>query len=303
MSFVPVLNSVSYLPGPANVGLVRGDGDRVLLIDSGPGKRAGRQILELLEQQHLSLYAIFNTHGHGDHVGGNAYLVEHTRARVFAPLHDSIVMQYPIWGTMCTFSGAEPIRELATPRFDPEPCTIDEVVTNVKIEVAGVNVQPVPLPGHTATHTGYLIDEVLFTGDILAGEEELNHAPISYAYSITQRLDSLNQLRDIRCSRYVLGHGHVEEDIVSLVDRNLAHIERVLDLIATLLARSPLETNALLDAVIEYLGIQIRNVRDYYTISPALHAYITHLNNRGVITPLIQKNRLFWCASGGSNPC
>lgn len=300
MSFVPVLNSVSYLPGPANVGFVRADGDGVLLIDSGPGKRSGKQILQLLEQQQLHLLVILNTHGHGDHVGGNAYLVEHTRARVLAPLHDGIVMRYPIWGTMCTFCGAEPIRELATPRFAPEPCTVDEVVSNARIQVGGVSVQPVPLPGHTASHTGYLVDDVLFTGDILAGEEELSNAPISYAYSITQRLASLASLRDIRCGRYVLGHGHVEDDIAALIDRNLAHIERVLDLITALVAESPRETSALFDAVVERLGIQVRNVRDYYTLFPALHAYIAHLNNLGAITPLIQNNRLFWRASGGS---
>ena len=300
MSFVPVWNSVFYLPGPANVGLARGDDNGVLLIDSGPGRRAGRHILELLQQQQLCLLAILNTHGHGDHVGGNAYLVERTQAKVLAPVHDGIVMQYPIWGTMCTFSGAEPLRELATPRFDPDPCSIDQVVSDAEIEVGGVSVQPVPLPGHTASHTGYLIDDVLFTGDILAGDEELSNAPISYAYSITQRLASLAKLRHIHCSRYVLGHGHPEESITSLIDRNVAHINRVLELISTLVARSSLETSTLFDTVVEQLGIHIRNVRDYYTILPALHAYIAHLSNLGRITAVIHQNRLLWCAPGGS---
>lgn len=300
MSFVPVLNSVSYLPGASNIGLVRGDDNHAVLIDSGPGKRSGRQVLELLEQQHLRLLAIFSTHGHGDHVGGNAYLVERTHARVLAPAHDAIVMQYPIWGTLFTFSGAEPIREMATPRFDPEPCAVDELVTDAKIQVGGMTVQPVPLPGHTVSHTGYLVDGVLFTGDILAGEDELNHVPISYAYSITQRLASLSKLRDFPCSRYVLGHGRVEEDITSLIDRNLVHIERVLDVITTLLARSPLDTGTLLDAVVDRLGIQVRNVREYYTVYPALHAYISHLSNLGRIAPAIHANRLLWCTSGGS---
>jgi glyoxylase-like metal-dependent hydrolase (beta-lactamase superfamily II) len=145
-----------------------------------------------------------------------------------------------------------------------------------------------------------LVDDVLFTGDILAGDEELNNAPISYAYSITQRLASLARLRDIRCSRYVLGHGHVEEEIASLIDRNLAHIERVLDLITALVTGSPLDTTTLLDSVVDRLRIQIRNVRDYYTIYPALHAYISHLSNQGRIAPAIQSNRLLWCKPGGS---
>src|SRR5512136_1351604 len=124
-----IVDNVYVVPGPSNVGLVIGAGQQALLIDTGVGERSGRQLLQLLEERGLHLAAILNTHGHGDHVGGNAYLVEHTGAKVYAPLHDGIVLRYPIWGTLCTFGGAEPITELSVPRFAPHACAVDVIVT------------------------------------------------------------------------------------------------------------------------------------------------------------------------------
>jgi glyoxylase-like metal-dependent hydrolase (beta-lactamase superfamily II) len=288
------LNSVSYLPGASNIGLAVGNHGEAILIDSGVGQRSGRQLLQLLEGQNLRLVAIFNTHGHGDHVGGNAYLVQHTGAKVYAPLHDGIVLKHPIWGTMCTFAGAEPIQELSSPRFAPEPCDTDVTVTQGEIQVAGLAVQVVPLPGHTGSHTGYIVDDVFFTGDILAGEAELAHAPISYAYSITQRLASLQKLRQFPCARYVLGHGPVEKDISSLIDHNIASITEVLNFVRGRLAGDAVEANELLRAVCDHLDIHIRNVREYYLLYPTLHAFLSHLDNTGEVAPAIQDNRLVW---------
>jgi glyoxylase-like metal-dependent hydrolase (beta-lactamase superfamily II) len=289
-----VLNNVYYVPGPSNIGLVIGERQQALLIDTGVGQRSGRQLLQLLEERGLHLAAILNTHGHGDHVGGNAYLVEHTGAKVYAPLHDGIVLRYPIWGTLCTFGGAEPIAELSVPRFSPPPCEVDVTVTEGELQIAGLTVQAVPLPGHTGTHTGYIVGNVFFTGDILAGDAELANAPISYAYSITKRLASLEKLRHYSCACYVLGHGPMEGDITQLIERNLAQLNDILAFIKAYLARGGVEANELLRAVCAHYGITIRNLREYYMLYPTLHSFLSHLNNCGEITHSVENNRLLW---------
>lgn len=291
-----ILNNVYYLPGASNVGLIVGEGKQALLVDTGVGQRSGRQLLQILEERGLKLVAIFNTHVHGDHVGGNAYLVEHTDAKIYAPLYDSIVLQHPVWGAMCVFGGAEPIVELGTPRFAPQPCIADEVVTEGEIQVAGVTVQAVSLPGHTVSHTGYIVNDVFFTGDILAGEAELANTAISYAYSITKRLESLERLRHYSCAYYVLGHGLPEHDITDLIERNTAQVMDVLNFIKNYLMQAPAEINEILEAVCQRYGIEIRNIREYYLVYPTLHAYLSHLHNSGQITYQITDHRLLWCA-------
>jgi len=289
-----IVDNVYYLPGPSNVGLVIGAEQQALLIDTGVGERSGRQLLQLLQERGLRLAAILNTHGHGDHVGGNAYLVEHTGCKVLAPLHDGIVMRYPIWGTLSTFGGAEPITELSVARFAPQPCPVDVTVSEGEVEVAGVKVQVVPLPGHTGTHTGYIVDDVFFTGDILAGDAELANAPISYAYSITQRLHSLEKLRHSTCAYHMLGHGPLERAIGGLVERNIARVNDILAFIKGYLAGGGAEASALLLAVCAHYGLTLRNVREYYMVYPTLHSFLSHLNNGGEIAHRIENNRLLW---------
>ena len=294
MSLQHVLGNVYCLPGASNVGLVIGEGHQAFLVDSGVGQRSGRQLLQVLEQQGLGLVAILNTHGHGDHVGGNAYLVEHTGARIYAPVYDSIVLQHPLWGTLCMFSGADPLNELRAPRFAAQPCKADVLVTEGELELAGVKVQVVPLPGHTMSHSGYIVQDVFFTGDILAGDAEVANAAISYAYSITKRIESLEKLRGYSCARYVLGHGEVQQDVQSLIDRNIAQINGVLDLIKALLAQEPAEASRLFEAVCAHYRIDLRTIKEYYLLFPTLHSFLSHLSNSGQITHTVRNNRLLW---------
>ncbi|MBM4431548.1 MAG: MBL fold metallo-hydrolase, partial [Chloroflexi bacterium] len=256
-----ICGNVYYLPGPSNVGLIVGNNQQALLIDTGVGRRSGCQLLQILRERDLDLVAVINTHCHGDHVGGNAYLVQQTGARVYAPVHDAVALQEPLWGAICSFVGADPVAEMRAPRFDPQPCAVDVLVTEGELEIAGVTVQAVALPGHTASHTGYMVNDVFFTGDILAGEEELANTAISYAYSITHRLQSLEKLRDYSSRYYVLGHGPARRDVSTLIDRNVAQINEVLEFVKAYLTQGCVGANELLQAVCARYAIYIRNLR------------------------------------------
>ncbi len=293
-----IRDNVYYLPGASNIGLVVGEDKKAFLIDTGIGQRSGRQLLQILNEQRLKLAAILNTHGHGDHTGGNAYLVERTGTKIYAPLYDAIVLQHPTWGSMCVFGGAEPITELSTPRFAPQPCTTDVIVVEGELQIAGVTIQVVPLPGHTGSHTGYIVNDVFFTGDILAGEAELANTTISYAYSITKRLDSLERLRHFSCSYYVQGHGPLKSDIADLIERNIAQVMDVLHFIQSYLAQAPAEASEILKAVCEHYKIEMRNIREYYLFYSTLHAYLSHLHNQGQIAYQVKDNHLLWYAIG-----
>jgi glyoxylase-like metal-dependent hydrolase (beta-lactamase superfamily II) len=298
-----LVNNVYFLPGASNIGLVVCPGERALLIDTGVGQRSGRQLLRLLQTRGLHLTAILNTHCHGDHVGGNAYLVEHTGARVYAPMHDAVVMEQPIWGTMCMFGGAEPIAEMAEPRFHPQPCAVDVRVSEGEITLAGVTVQVVSLPGHTGSHTGYVVGDVFFTGDILAGEVELVNTALSYAYSLSSRLRSLEKLRSYTCSYYVLGHGAVERNITELVERNIAQVLGVAGFIKSHLAQGDAEVSDLLAATCANYGIEIRNLRQYFLYYPTLYSFLSYLHDLGEIKYRIRDNRLLWYTAERSDAC
>jgi len=289
---------VYLLQGASNVGLVAGEGREALLIDTGIGRRSGQQIERILQAQGLRLTAILNTHCHGDHTGGNAYLVERSGATVYAPRYDSVVIEEPIWGTMFLFGGGEPIEELRVPRFDSAPCRVDVIVSEGAIEIAGLTVQVVPLPGHTGTHTGYVVDGVFFTGDIVEGDDELENAPLSYTFSVGQRLDSLERLRNYSCSHFVLGHGGVQTRIGHLLERNIAQVKHNLEFITGYLAHTGAEAAEVLSATCKHHGIAARNVRQYFLMYPTICSYLSYLHQQGTVAYEFRDNRLLWHTQG-----
>ena len=62
-----------YVDCPAKIGIVVLDNNGVCLIDSGSDKDTGKKVRQILEKQNWKLKAIFNTHSHADHVGGNNF--------------------------------------------------------------------------------------------------------------------------------------------------------------------------------------------------------------------------------------
>ena len=71
---VQVGENTFYMDCPSKVGFYRTGGNEVVIIDSGNDKDAGKKIRKILDAQGWQLKAIYNTHSHADHVGGNQYL-------------------------------------------------------------------------------------------------------------------------------------------------------------------------------------------------------------------------------------
>jgi len=112
------------------------DGGTAVIVDSGAPMRP---LFKAIERHRLELAAILTTHRHADHVQGHAELRRRTGAPVYALAPET------------------PHVPSALP-LEPEG----------EGSWGGLTVRVVPLPGHTAGHAGYLLEDVgLFTGDCL----------------------------------------------------------------------------------------------------------------------------------------
>ena len=294
MELEHIKDNVYYLRGVINIGVVLGEEGQAILIDSGLGDRSGRRILRALEAEGVRPVAVLNTHCHGDHSGGNAYLVERAGVKIYAPLHASVILRQPVWGTLCLFAGADPINELAIPRFSMRPSPVDVIVTEGEMTVDGVTVEVVALPGHTGTHTGYIASGVFFLGDALCSEQELENAGIPYGYSVTMRLDTLQKLRSYNCDYYLLAHGDLRRDIGELVELNRKRVEETLAFILDYLSRQPAEASDVMVAVCEHFGLQLHKVQEFFLLHPTIYSHLSHLHNRDEIAFKIEGNRLLW---------
>ena len=92
-----------YIQSPAKIGLIKVSDTEVCLIDSGNDKDAGKKVLKVLNANGWTLKAIYNTHSHADHIGGNQYLQKQTGCPIYAPGIEADFTNHPIF---CFFIAA-----------------------------------------------------------------------------------------------------------------------------------------------------------------------------------------------------
>lgn len=157
----------------------------------------GERILEVVRRHDLTVAAVLNTHGHPDHVGAVADIVEQTGAPFL--LHEA---------DMYLIEGFEenPIRAFLDARVPPAPTRF--LQDGDTLAIGSLTVVVEHTPGHTPGGVCFLIENVIFSGDTLfansIGRTDLpggNHQQL--VRSIRERLLS----KDDDITVYS-GHGH-----------------------------------------------------------------------------------------------
>lgn len=152
---------VGVVVGGTNVGIIRIDSKRVILINTGLNDTTAREVLRVVRDELRSeVVAILITHGHADHFGANAFVVKRTNARVYAPDLDEQVLRFPLMQSILLYGGADPMDALRTKFLLAEAGPVDEIVKAGQLEIEGIQIEAISLAGHSINQLGYLIDGV-----------------------------------------------------------------------------------------------------------------------------------------------
>ena len=146
------------------------DTAEVLIVDPGEAK----PVINMLTEQQLTPVAIINTHYHHDHVDGIAELVAHYQLPVFGPKN----------------------------AFIPKITTPLSLSRDLSIHPSFPNFQILDIPGHTAIHIAYLIEDMLFCGDTIfsAGCGKLLGGTAEQLFNSLQQLITLPATTNIYCA-------------------------------------------------------------------------------------------------------
>ncbi len=127
------------------------DRKEAIVIDPSMGERV---VMDAVRERGIKLLEILNTHGHPDHIFGNAALKEATRARLAIHRLDAY--------------------RLGTGRrstdFDVPPCDADDLIDDGPLSyLSDVEMHALHTPGHTEGSTCFYLpaEGALFSGDVL----------------------------------------------------------------------------------------------------------------------------------------
>lgn len=285
---IQVSGSSYYVQSPAKIGLVRLNDTEVCLIDSGSDKDAGRKARQLMEKNGWHLTAIYNTHSHADHIGGNRYLQSQTGCRLYAPGAECAVTRHTVLEPSMLYGGCPP-KELRHKFLMAQESDAAYLTADVLPE----GFQLLPLPGHCMDMVGFRTpDDVVYLADCVSSRETLEKYRIGYIYDVGAYLATLETVKTMTAKAFVPAHAEVTEDIAPLAQYNMDTVQEVGDAITALCA-APQTFEELLKALFDRYGM-VMTFEQYALVGATVRSYLTWLKETGRVTAEFADNRMLW---------
>ncbi len=285
---VSIAGNTHIIQSPTNVGLVRtGEGEAVL-IDSGNDKEAGRKIRQVLDSQGLRLAAIFNTHSHADHIGGNRYLQGQTGCRIYAPGTECCFTRHPILEPTALYGGCPPPelrhKMLMAQESDASPLTPEALPDGFEI---------VPLPGHSMDMVGFRTpDDVVFLGDCLASARTLDKYGVVFLHDVGAYMATLERVEGMDAVSFVPAHAEPTEDIVPLARLNIERTLEVADRIESICSDAK-GFDGILKEVFDAYSLRMDAIQ-HALVGGTVRSYLTWLKEKGRVDCHFEDNTMLW---------
>ncbi|MCS6839344.1 MAG: MBL fold metallo-hydrolase [Roseiflexus sp.] len=301
---MPLLHQITphtaYVPGANNLGVILTGDDGAIAVDTGLDKDTGRMVRRALDEAGLQLRAIISTHHHADHIGGNEYLVRNLPGvAVYATRLEAPFIENPRLEPIYLALGASPPAALQTKWLMAKGVSVHHILDGDAVEIAGVRLEIVALPGHSLGQIGVAFDGVCFAADGFFGSEVLAKHGIPYAHDVAAQIASLERLAT-RDERFFLpGHGELtpRSNLEAALRANRHAIERASRAVRDALAE-PGDTLAIARRVQKTLGLTITGLPQYAIFVSAVAAHLSYLETQGAARLILTDEGAVW--RGGS---
>lgn len=279
-----------YMDCPTKVGFFRTGEHSVVLIDSGSDKDAAKKVKKILDAQGWKLEAIFNTHSHADHIGGNQYLQAQTGCPVYAPGLERAFTEFPILEPTVLYGGSI-LKELQN-KFLMAKESAAQALTP---EVLPQGLTAIPLPGHCFEMVGFRTkDDVVYLADCLSSAETLAKYQIGYLYDVKAYIDTLETVKTMQAACFVPAHAPQTADIADLAQLNIDKTREILETVRSFLAE-PITFEDLLAKVFDRYSLTM-NLQQRMLIGSTVKSYLSCLCSQGQAGYTFAGNRMLWNA-------
>ena len=279
-----------YIQSPAKIGLVITGENEVCLIDSGNDKDAGKKVRKILDANGWSLKAIYNTHSHADHIGGNRFLQTQTGCSIYAPGIERDFTEHPVLEPSYLY-GANPPKDLRHKFLMAQESDVLPLLP----EVLPAGWEAIALPGHSFAMTGFRTpDGNVYLADCLASRETLEKYRISFLVDVKAYLNTLEDVKGMEANLFIPAHAAAagKEEIAALAQVNIDCVMEIADRILSA-CREPAVWDDILKALFDGYGLEL-TFEQYVLTGSTVRSYLTWLKEEGRLQAEFTGNRLLW---------
>ncbi len=158
-------------------------------------------------------------------------------------------------------------------------CKTDITIEDSQDEIllCGVHFKIMHTPGHSPAHICIITpDDVAYIGDALISYEVMERAKMPYAYILSEDIKSKRKLYNLNCSKYIVAHKGIYNNITKLIDDNINCYESRAMRIYEAIDGS-MKMDDILKSVIKRFNIHVNNIYRYYSIERKLKSYVEYL--------------------------
>jgi glyoxylase-like metal-dependent hydrolase (beta-lactamase superfamily II) len=256
--------------------------EEIIMLDSGWAKGERKGINDLLKKNNFEVVGIICSHAHIDHIGNNAYFKNQYNCIIAMSAYEALVCSSTI--NLKVYYSNQTLSDV-TEHFGHMVCETDIMISDNqdKIYVCGIKFKIIHTPGHSPAHICITTpDDVAYLGDALISYEVMAGAKMPYAYILREDLNSKIKLYDLQCSKYVVAHKGMYNDITKLITDNINFYKNRAEKIYAVIDGA-MTMEDILKAVIKNFNIHVNSRYRYFEIERMLRSYVEYLNEIGSI--------------------
>jgi glyoxylase-like metal-dependent hydrolase (beta-lactamase superfamily II) len=258
----------------------------IIMIDSGWKEGERERLEKLLEVNELQVTAIINSHAHRDHIGNNAYFKNKYNCIIAMPSYEALICSSA--ANLKLFFNSLTLNDIEE-QFGHLVCKTDIMITEQQnnLVINDISFKILHTPGHSPAHICIITpDEVACLGDAIISSETMAEAKLPYAFILSEDLKSKEKLKQLNCSKYVITHKGIYDDIAKLIENNIefykVRAEKVYELID-----GAVTMEEIMRAVSENFHIRVNSVSRYTFIERMLKPYLEYLCDTQRLTVIL----------------
>lgn len=265
--------------------------EEIIMLDTGWKRGEHGGIKEILKSNNFKVAGILNSHAHIDHIGNNAYLKDKYSSIIAMPAYEANICSSEI--NLKVYYGNQALKDIKE-HCGHMVCKTDISIDEHQDEVllCGIKFGIIHTPGHSPAHICIISpDDVAYLGDALISYEVMDGAKMPYAYILSEDMKSKAKLYDLNCSKYVVAHKGIYDNIKKLIDDNIDFYESRAMRIYEVIDR-PMTIEEIMKSIIKSFEIRVRDIYKYYVLEMMLRSYVEYLYETEKLNLIIENGLL-----------